>query len=621
MVGALLSLVGLALLVLQKQPSLPLTVAKSSLSLSEGETLVKCDGQAWYSLSCQPTPRPTTASPTKPSARPTPRPSISFTPTFTLGSCNAVGPVGCESVNLVAVSSSGYVYTGWKGTIAAPKTGDGVASTGNIYYSTDGGDTFALHPGSKYCGSSSSGTGTGLGGIAAGEDSTYSYLWVVCNPTRVVTQASRTTRASISGDLRVVVCYSLLKSTTFTCRSDDRNIAFFESKFTSVRAVSASSDGKTAGIVGQEAALLTCTYAYVEFGRNSGISCTYKSSAKFASVAFDSAGSNIIAAPDTGFYLSYGSVSQADTTWKTTAKLSGPSSVAASWSACVASDSFAKLICAQYGGYTYASKDSGATWTASDSTYFFTSLSMTQSGSTVLAGSSYSAPYIALSTDGLTWQSQSGCQAALPTNAVAIKSKKSYYSARAVSISKFWASSGWGMSTYYWYENCYTSVTKVDGKDKYVGTTGTQSLYKSSTTYTAADGGSDDDASAIIVSPSDYNSTFTVTTSTEFVWSEFSKSKSASYSNSAVSSDGTVIVGAIGEGGLEISVDSGDTWTTSTAAGKHVDWSDVITSSDGSYIFAVTHGGSVYASNDYGVTLTEASVPVEDDFISVKCSR
>jgi len=197
---------------------------------------------------------------------------------------------------------------------------------------------------------------------------------------------------------------------------------------------------------------------------------------------------------------------------------------------------------------------------------------------------------------------------------VAITSKN-YYSARSVSIIKSWTCV-WSCT----YDFCYTSVSTVGGKSVYSGYQGTQSLYKSSTAkFTAENNVESDNDDTITVASS--NSSFTVDTSTEFVWSEYSNSKSASYSNSAVSSDGTVIVGAIGEGGLEISVDSGDTWTTSTAAGKHVDWSDVITSSDGSYIFAVTHGGSVYASSDYGVTLTEASVPVEDDFISVKCSR
>ena len=411
------------------------------------------------------------------------------------------------------------------------------------------------------------------------------------------------------------------------------DIDFATAQFTTVRSVYTSSDGSIAGIVGDQRGLLICTKTeiWTFTSKYDALKCSSKSSAKYSSVAFDSTGTNIIAALEVGYYLSYGRVSDAVTTWTSTAKLAGPKGVAASWSSCVASDSFSVLVCAQCGGYTYASKDSGKTWTGSSSTSFFTTLAITSSGNSIIAGSSYSAPYLALSNDGLTWQEQKGCQASLPTNAVAITSTN-YYSARSVSITKHWRWQKWGGMWgrgMYIYEFCYTRNATVNGKTVYSGYQGTQSLYKSSTAkFTAENDGESDNDDTITESDDDdtitvasSNSSFTIDTSTEFVWSEYSNSKSASYSNSAVSSDGTVIVGAIGDGGLEISVDSGDTWTTSTAAGKHVDWSDVITSSDGSYIFAVTYGGSVYASNDYGVTLTEASVPVEDDFISVKCSR
>ena len=392
----------------------------------------------------------------------------------------------------------------------------------------------------------------------------------------------------------------------------------FNAQFITVRSVHASSDGSIAAIVGDQGGLLICNMMNRFMPR-----CDHKSWAKFGSVAFDNTGTNIIAAPDTGYNLKYGRVSDADSKWTSTANLAGPKGVAGSWSSCVASDSFSVLVCAQYGGYTYASRDSGVTWTASSSTYFFTSLAITSSGNSIIAGSSYSAPYVALSNDGLTWQEQKGCQASVPTNAVAITSTN-YYSARSVSITKKWRYSDPKRQRYGYYF-CYTAETTVNGKTTYSGYQGTQSLYKSSTAKFSAEnnGESDNDANTITVASSseDDDGSFTIDTSTEFVWSEYSNSKSASYESCAVSSDGTVIVGAIGEGGLEISVDSGDTWTTSTAAGKHVDWSDVSTSSDGSHIFAVTYNGSVYASNDYGVTLTKASVPVEDDFISVKCSR
>ena len=598
-----------------------------------------------------PTPSPTSRTPwptPSPTSNPTPSPTITMAPTsFAYSACNAVGPSVCNAFNLLAVSASGYVYAGFKGQILTPDQDRTQATaTGIIYRSFDEGNSFsklteAYSDGIPYCGSTKHQKGSGLGGMSAGEDSTYSYLWSACNPSwekifegmyQDYVTKKREPRYRNAGYVMVNICRTTLQgSRKTTCFQQKIGQESYNSRFTTVRAVSGSSDGSTAAFVGSEGGLLICT-------KDSGfttITCNYKSDGRFASVAFDSTGYNIIAAPDTGYYLKYGRVSDADFTWTSTSKLSGPSGVAASWSVCIASDSFSKLVCAQYGGFTYASTDSGATWTASSSTNFFTSLSMTASGSTILAGSAYETPYIALSSDGLTWEDQQGCQSQLPTNAVAIISKKSYFSARAVPIKARWDWSGgsdffyyYGRRVYY-YNYCYTDSRYVPPKgnlngywiiDNYMGV---KSLYKSSTSYTSSesDDESDDDTGTITISAAEYENSFTVNTTSDFVWSELSGSRSASYSNSAVSSDGTVIVGAIGEGGLDISVDAGESWTLSTAAGKHVDWSDVITSSDGSHIFAVTHGGSVYVSSDYGVNLTEASVPVEDDFISVKCSR
>jgi len=146
---------------------------------------------------------------------------------------------------------------------------------------------------------------------------------------------------------------------------------------------------------------------------------------------------------------------------------------------------------------------------------------------------------------------------------------------------------------------------------------GVKTIYKSALTYSetsssssssTAYGESEDDDADVI---EDYAAGWT--------WTTLNTTKSASYASATVSSDGAVIVAVIGEGTIQVSKDAGESWESSKAAGKHVDWSDVITSADGSVIVAVSHEGLIYTSTDTGSTFSQADV-AEDDFVSVKCS-
>ncbi len=76
----------------------------------------------------------------------------------------------------------------------------------------------------------------------------------------------------------------------------------------------------------------------------------------------------------------------------------------------------------------------------------------------------------------------------------------------------------------------------------------------------------------------------------------------------ACSSDGLQIVAATtgSGGGLVRSSDGGDTWTacTTPVTTSSQSWRSVATSADGQRIFAALDGGTVYQSNDFGVTWT-----------------
>jgi hypothetical protein len=120
----------------------------------------------------------------------------------------------------------------------------------------------------------------------------------------------------------------------------------------------------------------------------------------------------------------------------------------------------------------------------------------------------------------------------------------------------------------YWYKQSSQSYVNKGGK---------QTIYKSALTYSetssssTAYGESDDAAVTDDVDViEDYAAGWT--------WTTLNTTKSASYASATVSSDGAVIVAVIGEGTIQVSDDAGESWKSSKAAGKHVDWSDVTTS-------------------------------------------
>ena len=695
--------------------------------------------------SVSPTKQPT-PSPTAPTKQPTPSPTAP-TPLPTLQServtqCSSVGTAICEKHTLLASSPSGLQYSGFKGTAEIPSAKLANTKIGAVYYSSDDGATSVQLSAADACtksfttyydlttkspnrvrgrqGSYWSYTTEAvsfpiqqtLGGLAAGEDSDYAYLWYVCNPnTQYISTFAPTSRPTPAptpkptftpqptaptkptptskptpkptpkpsssdddqsdfGDseenrrelvspgqysktdfrretaprddgrrlrydpaaarkrtyktykakyvyqesLVVGLCRASLSSKSkFTCSSFLYPTSEFESRFRTIRSVSSSTDGSVVGIVGDEGGLVVCKKSA---GALSVSSCEYKSKDAFADVAFDSTGTKILVAPQTGFNLYTGNVAQFSSAMTATPKLAGPNNIAASWSSCAASDNFKSLACAQYGGYVYASSDSGATWAASSKTYFFGSLAMSGSGDTIVAGSPYSKPYLATSTFGLTWTDQSSCVSSYPTLAVSLTSGDSFFSSRDISMIKHYETNCVaGDKDCGEYDFCYLYQDSAMVY-RYMG--GSKTIYKSTLTYSDTSSNStaydddflrNDDAVNVI---EDYADGWT--------WTTINTTESASYASATVSSDGAVIVAVIGEGSIQVSDDAGESWKSSHAAGKHVDWSDVITNADGSVIVAVSHEGLIYTSTDTGNTFTQADV-AEDNFVSVKCSR
>ena len=516
---------------------------------------------------------PPTARPTNPTVKPTFAPSSAPTtsaPSLAQTTCSAFGRKSCVNFNLVASTKSGYVYTGFWGSnsLASSSGSSTTIAQGTVYYSPDKGTTFNVLTAANAC------TSGQLGGIAAGEDSSYSYVWYICNPIVVETTRAKLITTNWYGTT-TGVCRTGLKSGTTSCISTSNSKILF----TSIKNLVSSGDGSRAVAVGAENNLLMCsvtsTFASVSC---SEVANTF--SGAYGAVALDNTGSNIIAAPATGSNLAYASITSISGSWNwiTSPTLKTSSGSAAAWTACASNKDFTIVACAQYGGYVYVSSDGAKSWGASTSSYYFDDLAMTSAGTTWVAVGAKQTPYVALSATGLSWTQQS-C-GSLPASSTSIATSSSFY-----------------------YTAVQSTTTSASSSCNAL-----QSLYKSSTTYTSST-----DASSTKSSADDTDD------DGDWTW-ETTSSLEAPYASACVSSDGSVIAAVVSDGTLKVSTNSGADWSSANDAGSDVAWSDIISSSDGSLIVAVNTDGTIWKSADFGSTFTQADSP-SDQFLSVKCSR
>lgn len=537
-----------------------------------------------FAPSSKPSMKPT-LQPTKPTNMPTPTPN----PTIAQTTCSPLGPKAYAGYTLVSSTASGHVYSGvygWNEYINVKGRKDSQKIlVGVVYYSTDGGNTInALTEANACAVRDTRNWDVSLAGMAATEDSTYSYVWYVCNPymkwsNELITAAgyfaAGVCRVPLSGSgANECISYQQYSETAFPGNG------FY---FTAVKSLSTSGDGSVAAILSNTRGLVICS----KDSQFTTVSCGLKSISAYGDVALDSTGTKILAAPETDFNLKYGLVADNPDSypisgWSSTAKLVGKYKSAASWSSCVSSDDFKILACSQAGGYVYVSRDSGLSWTASAQAFNFLSLAITSSGAS-FAGGGIGDYNLALSTDGLVWTAQSSC-----------------VSDKVFSVAL--ASSG---SVYF---TKYTNTVYQNKYNEWVYYAA-YSMYKSVATYTIADSSTADST--------DDSSDDAATD--DWTWVSLEASAATSYASACVSGDGTVIAAVVGDGTLKISTDGGESWSEDASAGKTVDWTDIIASSDGSTIVAVSTDGVIYTSNDTGSTFSQSDAP-SDVYLSVKCS-
>jgi len=75
------------------------------------------------------------------------------------------------------------------------------------------------------------------------------------------------------------------------------------------------------------------------------------------------------------------------------------------------------------------------------------------------------------------------------------------------------------------------------------------------------------------------------------------KGDKMSWSSIATSADGTKLAAAVQGGYIYTSIDSGVTWTPSTAGGSQ-QWQSIASSADGTKLAAVVYSGFIYTSSD-----------------------
>lgn len=535
------------------------------------------------------------ARPSNPTAQPTPTPAPSLAQT----TCSALGPYAYAGYTLVDSSASGIVYAGIYGynpdaSMQGRKDSYNILLA-TVYYSKDGGSTISTLSEASACSSLTSGyygQTFSLAGLSAAEDSSYSYVWYACNP---YLKYDLSLSASV-GYFTASVCRVPLSGQgansclTFTQAMKTAFPTGF--LFTNIKRVTSSGDGSVAAVVGTERGLVICS----KDAAFTTVTCTQKSIARYASVAFDSTGTTILAAPVTGLAVRTGLVADdPDATypskWTSTPSLPNTKGKAASWTSCVASDSFKVLACAQNGGYVYVSRDSGSSWTASSKYSFYYNLAMTSSGSSFAAS-----PSLSVSANGLDWTAQTACSPSTSIYSVALSSSGSVYYTPSINTI---------------YENS-KGIWQYDSK---------KSLYKTAATYTGTDGSSTDsaaDGTADDTTADD--ATDDTNTDNDWTWESMDSSVAASYASACVSSDGMVIAAVVSDGTLKVSTDAGQSWAGDSTAGNSVDWSDIIASSDGSTIVAVSYDGAIYRSTDSGSIFLQADAPT-DTYLSVKCSR